>query len=268
MTSTSGAETTGPITSSPRRTPIRMTPPRDSSSAMSASLFRDFFTIIANITLSQQGWLIVKKHPEVKRRGATLDLSDLLQDPIVRFQQKYYVPLVALLWGLVPTYVPVLLWGEDPVTAFFVAVIFRYVLALNVTWCVNSWSHMFGYRAYDTRQGAVESSMRHLLLGEGFHNYHHSFPWDYSASELGPVDVFNPCTSLIDFFHYMGWAWDLKKVRPEMINAKKLKTGDPAYYHKRRTRLFEWSTGLLSTLSPLFFGLGINLWLKHRAALY
>ena len=81
-----------------------------------------------------QGWLLVKKHPDVIRRGATLDMSDLLKDPIVRFQQKYYIPLVILLWGMVPTFVPVLLWGEDLFIAGFLCVAARYVVALNITW--------------------------------------------------------------------------------------------------------------------------------------
>jgi len=31
----------------------------------------------------------MKKHPEVKRRGKTVDVSDLLEDPIVIYQRKY-----------------------------------------------------------------------------------------------------------------------------------------------------------------------------------
>ena len=34
------------------------------------------------------GWLLCKKHPEVKRRGKTVDMSDVLQDPVVIFQRK------------------------------------------------------------------------------------------------------------------------------------------------------------------------------------
>jgi stearoyl-CoA desaturase (delta-9 desaturase) len=34
------------------------------------------------------GWLLCKKHPEVKRRGKTVDVSDLLQDPVVVYQRK------------------------------------------------------------------------------------------------------------------------------------------------------------------------------------
>ena len=43
---------------------------------------------------SHVGWLLVRKHPEVIRRGKTLDLSDLEADPIVMFQRRFYIPLV------------------------------------------------------------------------------------------------------------------------------------------------------------------------------
>lgn len=66
-----------------------------------------------------------------------------------------------------------------------------------------------------------------LLLyfsGEGFHNYHHTFPFDYSASELGLT--FNPTTWFIDFMFWLGWVTDRKQAPKEMIQARKERTGD------------------------------------------
>ena len=34
------------------------------------------------------GWLLRKKHPEMKRKAATLDFNDLLADPVVKFQKE------------------------------------------------------------------------------------------------------------------------------------------------------------------------------------
>jgi stearoyl-CoA desaturase (delta-9 desaturase) len=31
---------------------------------------------------------MLKKHPEVRRRGREIDMSDILDDPVVKFQQK------------------------------------------------------------------------------------------------------------------------------------------------------------------------------------
>ncbi|XP_017494793.1 PREDICTED: acyl-CoA desaturase-like, partial [Rhagoletis zephyria] len=175
---------------------------------------------------SHMGWLMVRKHPEVIRKGKTVDLSDLKADPIVMFQRRFYVPLVFLFWGYLPAAVPVYCWNETWFHSIFGVVILRYVLSLNVTWLVNSWAHMYGTRPYDKKAVPVEASIRNWLMGEGFHNYHHTFPWDYSASELGAWDVFNPGTVMIDFYQKVGLAWDLKKVSPQLIAAKYKTTGD------------------------------------------
>lgn len=37
---------------------------------------------------SHMGWLLIKKHPDVKRIGAKVDMSDLDQDPALLFQRK------------------------------------------------------------------------------------------------------------------------------------------------------------------------------------
>ena len=35
------------------------------------------------------GWLLVRKHPEVIKKGRLIGMDDLMQDPVVRFQRKY-----------------------------------------------------------------------------------------------------------------------------------------------------------------------------------
>ena len=41
---------------------------------------------------SHVGWLVVKKHPDVIKKGQQLDLSDLYKDKIVMFQRRYEEP--------------------------------------------------------------------------------------------------------------------------------------------------------------------------------
>lgn len=38
---------------------------------------------------SHMGWLCVRKHPDVMTKGAAVDLSDLLEDPVVKYQKMY-----------------------------------------------------------------------------------------------------------------------------------------------------------------------------------
>ena len=65
-------------------------------------------------------------------------------------------------------------------------------------------------------------------LGEGWHNYHHVFPWDYKAAELGNYRL-NLTTAFIDFFARIGWAYDLKTVPATMIQRRVERTGDGSH---------------------------------------
>lgn len=67
-----------------------------------------------------------------------------------------------------------------------------------------------------------------LTRGEGFHNYHHTFPWDYKAAEL-PVYTCNFTLRFIDFFAHFGWAYDLRSVQSDMIKRRVNRTGDGSH---------------------------------------
>lgn len=64
-----------------------------------------------------------------------------------------------------------------------------------------------------------------LALGEGWHNYHHTFPWDYKTAELGKYEV-NFTALFLDTMAKIGWAYDLKTVSQEMIKRRVERTGD------------------------------------------
>lgn len=174
---------------------------------------------------SHVGWLLCRKHPDVKAKGALLDMSDLLKDPIVRFQKKYYLPMVLLLCFIMPTLLPNYLWGESIFNAFYICALWRYCWTLNMTWLVNSAAHMWGNKPYDNRISPTENIMTIMgAVGEGFHNFHHTFPWAYDASELG--FKYNITTGFINFFAVIGQAYDLKVASKQMIKDRKIRTGD------------------------------------------
>lgn len=64
-------------------------------------------------------------------------------------------------------------------------------------------------------------------LGEGWHNYHHVFPWDYKAAEI-PWKI-NFTTFLIDMFAKIGWAYDLKQPSEELIRKTIERHGDGSH---------------------------------------
>nr|KAG5714743.1 hypothetical protein BaRGS_000231 [Batillaria attramentaria] len=52
---------------------------------------------------SHIGWLLVRKHPDIKEKGKGIDLSDLNADPVIRFQRRYYKSLMVLCCFVMPT---------------------------------------------------------------------------------------------------------------------------------------------------------------------
>lgn len=67
-----------------------------------------------------------------------------------------------------------------------------------------------------------------VAMGEGWHNYHHIFPWDYKAAELGDYRL-NPSTAFLDFMAWIGQAYDLKTVSREMVKKRVQRTGDGSW---------------------------------------
>ena len=176
---------------------------------------------------SHVGWLLVKKDPRVIHAGQDLDLRDLDALPEVRFQRKLD-PVWNLFWCFAfPALVARYLWGEPLLQGFLVAGVFRYVYCLHITWLVNSAAHAWGFRPYEKtdHHGAWPSENAFVSLtaiGEGWHNWHHAYPYDYAASELGVSQQFNPTKLVIDAAACLGLvtgrkralrAWDARKTR-------------------------------------------------------
>jgi stearoyl-CoA desaturase (delta-9 desaturase) len=106
------------------------------------------------------------------------NIADLERDRLLLLQQRYHLPLgiaigfgVPLLLGLIFSRPGGgLIWGG----------ILRIVVAHHFTFLVNSWGHSFGRQPYSDKNSSRDSSILAMLtLGEGYHNFHHTFPGDY-----------------------------------------------------------------------------------------
>lgn len=103
---------------------------------------------------------------------------DLLKDKLVMFQDKYYIPLVlltnigfvmALGWAVGD------LWG-----VVLLAGVLRIIINHHVTFFINSLAHMYGKQPYTDENTARDNFWLALITwGEGYHNYHHIFQYDY-----------------------------------------------------------------------------------------
>ena len=118
---------------------------------------------------AHMGWILsgtAQQHPEhVMRRYA----PDLMKDPVhVWMNRLYFIPVIisaVVLFALGGW--PAVLW----------CVFFRVTFGLQATWLVNSATHMWGTRRFDTNDDSKNSWWVALLTwGEGWHNNHHAYP--------------------------------------------------------------------------------------------
>ncbi|CAI6369270.1 unnamed protein product [Macrosiphum euphorbiae] len=180
---------------------------------------------------SHMGWLMVRKHPDVSSKGGAVEMKDLEADPVVMWQKKYYLWLVPLVTFLIPSFIPYWLWQERFWYAFVVVGVTRYMISLHFTWLVNSAAHIWGTKPYDKNITPTENPTVALLaFGEGWHNYHHAFPWDYKAAELGNYRL-NFSTAFIDGCARLGLAYNLKTANASLVEKRSRRTGDGTKRH-------------------------------------
>ncbi|XP_072392429.1 (11Z)-hexadec-11-enoyl-CoA conjugase-like [Diabrotica undecimpunctata] len=174
------------------------------------------------------GWLHVRKHPDVISKGKTIDLSDIEGDRLVMLQKKYYNPIAPLVAMVLPTFIPYYFWGETLSISFLVNVL-RLLLGFHATFAINSFAHLYGTKPYDRTINPRESKvLKAIAIGEGWHNYHHTFPWDYRAAEFSNYFL-NLTTTFLDFWAFFGQAYDLKITSEDMIRKRVARTGDGSW---------------------------------------
>nr|XP_027195251.1 acyl-CoA desaturase 1-like [Dermatophagoides pteronyssinus] len=206
------------------------------------------------------GWWLWKKSPVVIAMGKKFDVSDLWNDPLIRFQHRFYVPLFIVLNIILPTIVPWILWNENLLTAFYVIVIIRTTVVLHLLFCVNSVAHHYGYRPYDFRiRPADNRIINYLSMGEGNHNYHHVFPYDYRSNEKEYWEYFDPISHFIHITQIIGLTYDCKKASPRVVMGIVRRKGIPAYFDHPRSltfrilnACFDWVAGSIVTLWFLY----------------
>ena len=114
---------------------------------------------------------------------------------------------------------------------------------------MNSLAHLNGMKPYDKSIKPCESNFVKIMsFGEGYHNYHHVFPFDYSTSEVSWTQDLNVSTLFIDMCAKLGFAKNLKKVDENLIKQRVLRTGDTTLnqvYLENRRDSIKWITIML-----------------------
>jgi len=115
------------------------------------------------------GWILVGKSMHHDTKTLSRYVPDLAKDRFhVWITKFHYLPTIVL--GLTLLLVggfPFVLWG----------VCLRTVVGLHATWLVNSATHVWGRRRFETRDDSTNSWWVALFsFGEGWHNNHHAHP--------------------------------------------------------------------------------------------
>ncbi len=105
-------------------------------------------------------------------------VADLVRNPRVLFQHNYYA-LLSLGINLLAIFF-VGWWTGEYFGAFLFAGLVRMFFLHHFTWFINSLAHTWGARTFCQELSAADNYIISLVtFGEGYHNYHHTFAYDY-----------------------------------------------------------------------------------------
>ncbi len=170
---------------------------------------------------SHIGWLL-KRENEHKRYDEQYDrCPDLKRDPIVMFQHKYYWLLSVGLNIAIPALLGLItghFWEM-----ILVAGVWRLVWSHHLTFFINSLAHIWGTRPYTEENSARDNIVLAVLTGgEGYHNYHHKFQYDYRNGVRWWH--FDPSKWWIKALSWIGVTKNLKSVSKDKIEKAKAET--------------------------------------------
>lgn len=155
------------------------------------------------------GWVLKGRSQEHDEATFKKYVPDLLKDPVHVFLSKYY--WVAPIIAGIPLYFiggwSMILWG----------IALRTVFGWHMTWLVNSATHIWGTRRFETTDDSTNNGLIALVTwGEGWHNNHHAYPTS-ARHGLAWYEVdFNWWA--LSVFKMLGLATDIKVI--ELVEEK------------------------------------------------
>ena len=169
-------------------------------------IYQDPYSAKRGFWFSHIGWML-KNYPS--GHYDYKNIPDLKADPVLVAQDKYYA-----LWILLANIGLPALFGwmvGDIAGTLVLAGLLRLVLSHHFTFFINSLCHMFGTRPYtDTNTARDNPILAIFTWGEGYHNYHHFFQYDYRNGVKWWQ--YDPSKWIIYGLSKIGLTWDLKRI--------------------------------------------------------
>ena len=219
---------------------------------------KDPYSARKGFWFSHIGWML-RDYPASLVDEA--NVKDLMKDPLVQFQHKYYWPLSFLMNAGLPLYLG---WmAGDALGGLLLVGFLRLVFCHHTTFFINSLAHAWGIQPYSDNNTSRDNPVIALLTyGEGYHNFHHTFQWDYRNGLRWYQ--FDPTKWLIKSLSWLKLTYGLKRTPPEKIeqsvlnmqfknatnqilDARKLEAAEllvilEAEYEKLLETLHEWAS--------------------------
>jgi stearoyl-CoA desaturase (delta-9 desaturase) len=109
-------------------------------------------------------------------------VADLEKDPLVRWQHRHHF-LIGAVVATLPLWIGLATGNVIGHLVFGLAL--RIVVTHHTTFFINSAAHVFGSRPYTDANTARDNwLLAPLTYGEGYHNFHHLWQWDYRNGAL------------------------------------------------------------------------------------
>jgi len=170
------------------------------------------------------GWIFFKRET-----SDCSNVTDLNKDPLVRFQHRHYLSIAVLMGFGLPMAVAAL-WG-DLLGGLILAGLVRVVLNHHFTFSINSFCHFLGGQPYSDRNSSRDSWIPALFTyGEGYHNFHHTFPSDYRNAIR--AYQWDPTKWLIHALQWVGQTRRLHSIDSKRILAVRLKMDEKKLLQK------------------------------------
>lgn len=134
---------------------------------------QDPYNINRGFWYAHVGWILFWKH-----RVNYGNVVDLQQSKLVMNQHHWY-SIWSVGGGMIIPMIIGYLIGR-PLGVFIMTICLRMVLVMHSAFFINSYAHTFGAKNFDNTITARDHWLGAILTnGEGYHNYHHTFPNDY-----------------------------------------------------------------------------------------
>lgn len=179
------------------------------------------------------GWLL---SPSKSGKSPKVDVSDLKRNKIVQWQYRnFYYLSIATAYGF-----PALMCGlidGDWFGGLIFAGALRTCFVQQAQFMLNSVAHYMGSQPFESRHSPRDNwFMVFLTLGDGYHNFHHSFPTDYRGAP--GLLKYDPTGFFIYVCSFFSLSSNLQKIRSQEIDKRALQ--QTVTLAKKQSETLDW----------------------------